>query len=126
MVKILLVEDDPPNRTLLERMLRGHGYEVVSAGDGAKGMALARAERPALIIMDMGLPVLNGWQVTHRLKSLPATRAIPIIALTAYAAAADRERCLAIGCDDYDIKPVELDRLLGKVRACLAAAAPAG
>lgn len=120
MAKILIVEDDPANRELIERLLRAQGYEVISAADGAKALALARTARPDMIIMDMGLPVLNGWQVTYRLKALPATSAIPIIALTAYATAADRERCLAAGCDDFDVKPIETERLLAKVRACLA------
>lgn len=120
MPTILVVEDDKHNRELIERMLHGHGYTVISAADGAKALALARTRQPDLVIMDMGLPVLNGWQATHRLKGLPATRHIPIIALTAYAMSGDRERCLAIGCDDYDVKPIDVDRLIGKIQACLA------
>lgn len=123
MPKILVVEDDPPNRQLIERILCAHGFTVTTAGDGARGVALARTERPDLILMDMGLPVLNGWQATHRLKSQPATARIPIIALTAYAMAPDRERCLTVGCDDYDVKPIEIPRLLAKINACLDRAA---
>lgn len=123
MPKILLVEDDQLNRELIERLLQISGFEVISAADGARGMILAHDEQPDLILMDMGLPVLNGWLATSRLKSLAATSRIPVIALTAYAMESDREHCLAVGCDDYDEKPIELGRLLGKIRACLDGAA---
>lgn len=119
MHKILVVEDDPANRALLERLLTLAGYAVICAGDGAKALALARSEAPDLIIMDMGLPVLNGWQATHRLKSRPATSAIPVIALTAFALADDRAKCLSVGCDEYDTKPIDVDRLLVKIRMFL-------
>jgi CheY-like chemotaxis protein len=114
--KILIVEDDKANRELITRLLENYGYEVITASDGARGVALARIARPDLILMDMGLPVLNGWQATHRLKSMPATSHIPIIALTAYAMSQDRDRCLAVGCDDYDVKPLEFERLLAKIQ----------
>lgn len=119
MCKILIVEDDPANQSLLERLLTLAGYAVICAGDGAKALALARSEMPDLIIMDMGLPVLNGWQATHRLKSRPSTSKIPVIALTAYALADDRAKCLSVGCDDYDTKPIDIDRLLAKIQAHL-------
>jgi CheY-like chemotaxis protein len=96
------------------------GYEIVSAPDGASGIALAKVERPDLILMDLNLPVLDGWEATRRLKADPITRDIPIIALTAHAMAGDREKALAAGCDDFDIKPVEFDRLLGKIESALA------
>lgn len=126
MKTILVVEDDAANRELIERTLRGYGYTVISAVDGAKGLAAVRTARPDLVLMDMGLPVMNGWQVTHRLKSQPTTSAIPIIALTAYAMSADRERCLAVGCDDYDVKPLDAERLVAKIEACLARAPQPG
>lgn len=119
MYKILIVEDDLANQSLLERLLTLAGYAVICAGDGAKALALARSEMPDLIIMDMGLPVLNGWQATHRLKSRPSTSKIPVIALTAYALADDRAKCLSVGCDDYDTKPIDVDRLLAKIQAHL-------
>lgn len=119
MCKILIVEDDPANQSLLERLLTLAGYAVICAGDGAKALALARSEMPDLIIMDMGLPVLNGWQATHRLKSRPSTSKIPVIALTAYALADDRAKCLSVGCNDYDTKPIDIDRLLAKIQAHL-------
>ncbi|NTW01764.1 MAG: response regulator [Oscillochloris sp.] len=120
MTTILVVEDDTMNRELLERLLAIHGYQVISAADGAKGLAMARTHQPDLIIMDMGLPVLNGWQATNRLKNTPATRHIPVIALTAYAFTEDRERCMAVGCDDYDVKPLDAGRLLMKIQFQLA------
>jgi two-component system, cell cycle response regulator DivK len=119
MSKILIIEDDPTNRELLERLLMLYGYDVVSTGDGAKGVALASSLQPNLIIMDMGLPVLNGWQATHRLKSMLETRHIPIIALTAYAMFGDRARCLAVGCDDYATKPIEVGRLMAQIASLL-------
>jgi len=119
MAKILLVEDNEMNRDMLSRRLARRGYEVVIAIDGQEGVTKAEAESPALIVMDLGLPVLDGWEATRRLKASAATRAIPIIALTAHAMAGDREKALAAGCDDFDVKPVDLDRLLGKIEALL-------
>jgi len=120
MAKILLVEDNEMNRDMLSRRLVKRGYEVVVAVDGQEGVARARAEAPALILMDMSLPVLDGWEATRELRADPATRSIPVIALTAHAMAGDRERALAVGCDDFDTKPIELERLLGKIEALLA------
>ena len=119
MAKILLVEDDEMSRDMLSRRLQRRGYELVAAVDGEQGLALARSESPDLILMDMSLPVLDGWETTRRLKSVTETLAIPIIALTAYAMTGDRERALELGCDDYDTKPVELERLLQKIAAIL-------
>ena len=120
MAKILLVEDNEMNRDMLARRLERRGYQVVIAVDGDQGVRLAQAESPDLILMDLSLPVLDGWEATRRLKALPATRAIPIIALTAHAMAGAREQALAVGCDDYDSKPIEFARLLGKIQALLA------
>ena len=120
MAKILLVEDNEMNRDMLSRRLVKRGYEVVVAVDGQEGVEKARAEAPALVLMDMSLPVLDGWEATRALRADPATRAIPIIALTAHAMAGDREKALAAGCDDFDTKPIELERLLGKIEALLA------
>jgi CheY-like chemotaxis protein len=111
MPKILLVEDDPMIRDVLSRSLEGDGMLVTTAADGAKGVHRARVEHPDLIVMDMGLPILNGWQATRRIRSMPATRAIPIIALTAYVMAEDRLKCLSVGCDEFEPKPVDLERL---------------
>jgi CheY-like chemotaxis protein len=122
MAKILLVEDNELNRDMLSRRLARKGYEVLLAGDGAKGVAAAAAERPDLVLMDMSLPVLDGWEATRRLKADPGTRAIPVIALTAHAMSTDREKAAEAGCDDYDTKPVELERLLGKIERLLRAA----
>jgi len=119
MAKILLVEDNEMNRDMLSRRLQKRGYEVVIAVDGQQGVALALAEAPALIVMDMSLPVLDGWEATRQLKSAPATRTIPIIALTAHAMAGDQERAREAGADDFDTKPVELPRLLEKIEALL-------
>ena len=119
MTKILLVEDNEMNRDMLSRRLIRRGYAVSMAVDGEQGRAMARLEKPNLILMDMSLPVLNGWEVTRQLKSSPDTAAIPIIALTAHAMAGDRERALAAGCDDYDTKPVEFPRLIGKIEVLL-------
>ena len=119
MPKILLVEDNEMNRDMLSRRLQRRGYEVVTAVDGESGLALTRTETPALILMDMSLPGVDGWEATRQLKADPATRAIPVIALTAHAMAGDREKALAAGCDDFDIKPIDLDRLLGKIEALL-------
>lgn len=119
MSKILLVEDNEMNRDMLSRRLQRKGYEVVMAADGGQGVALAQAEAPDLILMDMSLPVLDGWEATRQLKALPQTQAIPIIALTAHAMSGDREKALEAGCDDYDTKPIELPRLLAKIQAFL-------
>ena len=112
MQKILIIEDNEMNRDMLSRRLARHGYEVVVAVDGAEGLARARDERPALILMDMSLPVIDGWEATRRLKADPETAAIPIIALTAHAMTSDRDKALEAGCDGYETKPVELPRLL--------------
>jgi len=122
MAKILLVEDNEMNLDMLSRRLARQGFEVVSAQDGAAGVAKATAEKPELILMDMSLPVVDGWEATRRLKADPATRAIPVIALTAHAMAEDREKAMAAGCDDYDTKPIELPRLLEKIKKLLPAA----
>ena len=122
MAKILLVEDNELNRDMLSRRLARKGYEVLLAEDGAKGVAVAAAERPDLVLMDMSLPVLDGWEATRRLKGDPGTRAIPVIALTAHAMSTDREKAKEAGCDDYDTKPVELERLLEKIERLLRAA----
>lgn len=119
MVKILLVEDNEMNRDMLKRRLFRKGYEVFIAVDGAEGVELARSIIPDLILMDMSLPVMDGWQATKKIKADPKTSAIPVIALTAHAMAGDREKCLATGCDDYDTKPVEFLRLLEKIETCL-------
>ena len=119
MAKILLVEDNEMNRDMLSRRLLRRGYEVVVALDGQEGLRLAETDVPALVLMDMSLPVLDGWETTRRLKASPATRGIPVIALTAHAMAGDRERALAAGCDDFDTKPIEFERLLGKIEALL-------
>ena len=119
MAKILLVEDNEMNRDMLSRRLQRRGYEVVVAEDGVKGMVLALAEAPDLILMDMSLPVLDGWEVTRRLKANPNTRHIPIIAQTAHAMNGDRQKCIDAGCDDYTPKPVELPQLLAKIETLL-------
>jgi CheY-like chemotaxis protein len=118
--KILLVEDNEMNRDMLSRRLERRGYEVVIAVDGAEGIEKAGTEAPALILMDMSLPVVDGWDATRRIKDSPATRAIPVIALTAHAMSGDREKAVEAGCDDFDTKPVDLARLLGKIEALLA------
>ena len=119
MPKILLVEDNEMNRDMLSRRLQRKGYEVVIAVDGEQGVAMASSERPDLILMDMSLPILDGWEATRKIKAAPESRAVPVIALTAHAMAGDQERCVAAGCDDYDTKPVDLARLLGKIEALL-------
>jgi two-component system, cell cycle response regulator DivK len=119
MPKLLLVEDNEMNRDMLSRRLMRKGYEVLIAVDGSEGIAQARTARPDLILMDMSLPVLDGWEATRRLKADDATKAIPIIALTAHAMSGDRERAFEVGCDDYDTKPIELSRLLEKIEALL-------
>jgi two-component system cell cycle response regulator DivK len=119
MVKILYVEDNEDNLYMLSNRLTRRGYEVVSARDGEQGIAMAASETPALILMDLSLPVIDGWEATRRLKAEARTRNIPVIALSAHAMAGDREKALAAGCDDYDTKPVELPRLLEKIAALL-------
>jgi two-component system cell cycle response regulator DivK len=116
-MKILLVEDNEDNRDMLSRRLQRRGHEVVIAVDGGDGVAKALAEVPELILMDMSLPVIDGWEATRQIKAAPTTSHIPVIALTAHAMAGDRERAIEAGCDDYDTKPIELDRLLGKINA---------
>ena len=119
MAKILLVEDNEMNRDMLSRRLIRRGYEVLTAVDGEQGVAMATAESPALILMDMSLPVLDGWEATRRVKANEATRGIPVIALTAHAMAGDRDKAIAAGADDFDTKPIELERLLAKMKALL-------
>jgi two-component system, cell cycle response regulator DivK len=119
MAKILVVEDNEMNRDMLTRRLQRRGYEVVIAVDGAEGLAMARSESPALVLMDISLPVLDGWEATRRLKMAPETKSIPVIALTAHAMSGDRERCIEAGCDDFDTKPVEIARLVGKIETLL-------
>src|SRR5688572_488830 len=119
MPKILLVEDNEMNRDMLWRRLQRRGYEVVLAMDGQNGVEKARAEAPDLVLMDMSLPILDGWEATRRLKADTATQHIPIIALTAHAMSSDREKALEAGCDDYDTKPIELPRLLKKIETLL-------
>jgi CheY-like chemotaxis protein len=122
MPKILLVEDNEMNRDMLSRRLVRGGYEVIIAEDGARGIAMATSDSPDLILMDMSLPVIDGWEATRRIKATPELRKIPIIALTAHAMATDRDKAVGAGCDDYDTKPIELQRLLGKIETLLAAA----
>jgi two-component system cell cycle response regulator DivK len=119
MIKILLVEDNEMNRDMLSRRLERKGYKIVLSVDGAHGVKMAKAEHPSLILMDMSLPVLDGWEATRRLKSDAATKHIPVIALTAHAMSRDRDRALEAGCDDYDTKPIDLPRLLGKIETLL-------
>ena len=119
MPRILLVEDNEMNRDMLSRRLIRKKYEVLVAVDGGEGVAMARSEAPDLILMDMSLPVIDGWEGTRQLKANPETKAIPIIALTAHAMSGDREKAMEAGCDDYDTKPIELPRLLTKIEALL-------
>jgi CheY-like chemotaxis protein len=119
MPRILLVEDNEMNRDMLSRRLQRKGYDVLIAIDGEQGVAMARAEQPDLILMDMSLPVLDGWEATRKIKADPSVAAVPVIALTAHAMAGDQEKCVAAGCDDYDTKPVDLARLLGKIELLL-------
>jgi len=121
MSKILLVEDNEMNRDMLSRRLTRRGYDVILAVDGESGLALAGSEAPSLILMDMSLPILDGWEAARRLKAAPETQRIPVIALTAHAMSSDRDKALTAGCDDYDTKPIELERLLAKIEALLAA-----
>jgi two-component system, cell cycle response regulator DivK len=119
MATILLVEDNEMNRDMLSRRLARKGHEVLIAVDGAEGVSMAKTKVPDLILMDMSLPVLDGWRATQQIKADPETKMIPVIALTANAMAGDREKCLAAGCDDYDTKPVEFPRLLSKIEMLL-------
>jgi two-component system, cell cycle response regulator DivK len=121
MAKLLLVEDNEMNRDMLSRRLERKGYQVVMAVDGGQGVALAQTEKPDLILMDMSLPVVDGWAATKQLKANPETARIPIIALTAHAMQGDEEKARAAGCDDYDTKPIELPRLLNKIESQLSA-----
>ena len=118
-MKILYVEDNEDNIYMLKSRLTRAGYTVVVAADGAQGVAMAASERPDLVLMDLSLPVLDGWEAARRIKAAPETSAIPIIALTAHVMPGDEEKARAAGCDDFDTKPVELQRLLGKMRALL-------
>lgn len=119
MAKILLVEDNEMNRDMLSRRLARKGYEVAIAVDGQQGVEMARSETPDLILMDMSLPVLDGWEATRQIKAATETKAIPIVALTAHAMVGDREKAVEAGCDDFDTKPIELPRLLEKIEALL-------
>ena len=125
MAKILLVEDNEMNRDMLSRRLERRGYEVVIAVDGQQGVDLAQSSAPDLILMDMSLPVIDGWEATRQLKAMDRMKGVPIIALTAHAMSGDREKALDAGCNDYDTKPIELPRLLGKIEALLGAKPPA-
>lgn len=119
MAKILLVEDNEMNRDMLSRRLERRGYQVLIAEDGAAGVSMARADSPDLILMDMSLPVMDGWEATRQIKAAPETKDIPVIALTAHAMAGDEEKALAAGCNDYETKPVDLPRLLVKIEVLL-------
>lgn len=119
MKKILLVEDNEMNRDMLSRRLERKGFEVVMALDGQQGIELAASETPDIILMDMSLPVVDGWEATRQVKAADATRNIPVIALTAHAMVGDREKAMEAGCDDYDTKPVDFPRLLGKIETLL-------
>jgi two-component system, cell cycle response regulator DivK len=122
MTKVLLVEDNEMNRDMLSRRLIRRGFQVVFAMDGQQGVDLARSEHPDIILMDMSLPVIDGWEATRRVKADDTTRGVPVIALTARAMSGDREKAIEAGCDDYDTKPVELDRLIGKIERLIGAA----
>jgi two-component system, cell cycle response regulator DivK len=122
MTKILLVEDNEMNRDMLSRRLIRRGFQVVFAMDGQQGIDVARSEQPDIILMDMGLPVVDGWEATRRVKADAATRSVPVIGLTAHAMSGDREKTIEAGCDDYDTKPVEFDRLIRKIERLLGAA----
>ena len=117
MPRILLVEDNEMNRDMLSRRLERRGFEVVIATDGAEGVAKSKSEHPDLVLMDMSLPVMNGWEATRAIKADPATSSLPVIALTAHSMAGDREKAMEAGCNDYDVKPVDLPRLLEKMAA---------
>ena len=124
MAKILIVEDNTMNRDMLSRRLVRRGYCVVEAADGHEGLRMARLESPDLVLMDLSLPGMDGWQATRRLKQDPETRRLPVIALTAHAMPGDEERAKAAGCDEYDMKPIDLVRLLSKIEALLTPAHP--
>jgi CheY-like chemotaxis protein len=124
MTKILLVEDNEMNRDMLSRRLLRRGYEVLVAEDGVAGVSMAKSETPDLILMDMSLPVLDGWEATRQIKAAPETQMIPVIALTAHAMAGDEEKALSAGCDAYETKPVDLSRLLMKMEALLQGKGP--
>ena len=126
MVRLLLVEDNEMNRDMLSRRLRRRGYEILLAVDGPEGIKIAQSEAPDLILMDMGLPVMDGWETTRYLKSSPDTRPIPILALTSHAMAGDRQKALEAGCDEYESKPIDFDRLLGKIQDLLVELASRG
>jgi CheY-like chemotaxis protein len=117
MTKVLYVEDNEDNVYVLKSRLTRKGYTVLVAADGAQGVLMAAAELPEIILMDLSLPVLDGWEATRRIKAEPKTRHIPIIALTAHAMTGDKEKALAAGCDDFDTKPIEIERLIGKITA---------
>jgi two-component system, cell cycle response regulator DivK len=119
MAKILLVEDNEMNRDMLSRRLTRRGFSIIMAVDGEQAVAVAQAERPDLILMDLSLPIIDGWEATRRIKAAETTKHIPIIALTAHAMSGDRERAMNAGCDDYDTKPIEMPRLLDKMNALL-------
>jgi two-component system cell cycle response regulator DivK len=119
MPKILLVEDNEMNRDMLSRRLLRNSFEVVMAVNGQEGVDMAKSEKPDLILMDMSLPIMDGWEATRTIKADDATKSIPVIALTAHAMESDREQALQAGCDDFDTKPIELPRLLGKINALL-------
>ncbi|HWK95140.1 MAG TPA: response regulator [Pseudolabrys sp.] len=119
MMKVLLVEDNEMNRDMLSRRLARNGYEVVMAVDGQQAIAMAGSESPDIILMDMSLPVIDGWEATRRVKADPATKAIPVIALTAHAMAEDEKKARDAGCDDFDTKPVDIQRLIGKINALM-------
>ena len=124
MAKILLIEDNEMNRDMLSRRLQKQGYEVVIAVDGEEGVAKAQSEAPALILMDMSLPGVDGWEATRRLKTAAQTQNIPVIALTAHAMSSDRQKCMEAGCDDYETKPIDFHRLLAKMQHYLAMMKP--
>jgi two-component system cell cycle response regulator DivK len=122
MAKILLVEDNELNRDMLSRRLQRRGHEVLLAADGMQALLMAESETPDLVLLDMSLPVIDGWETARRLRESPTTARVPLIALTAHAMAGDRERALAAGCDDYDTKPIDFPQLLAKIDALLARA----
>ena len=122
MARILLVEDNEMNRDMLSRRLERRGYEVIVAVDGEEGVARAKVDAPDIVLMDLSLPGIDGWEATRQLKAAEETRTIPVLALTAHAMAGDREKALEVGCDDFDTKPVELPRLLGKIDTLLGTA----
>ena len=119
MAKLLIVEDNEMNRDMLSRRLKRKGYEIEVAVDGQQGVEMATASMPDLVLMDMSLPVMDGWEATRRIKSDPATQGIPVIALTAHSMAGDKEKAMEAGCEDYDTKPVDFPRLLGKIESLI-------